>query len=336
MNITCKVEKKANESLDEGPKALVYKRYGGNKYDELAKSFYEINSPLVQSMISYEMSRREWGPKLYGISGDVRIEEFVEGTTLSHSDAFQADLIQDTAKAFAQFHSLKLPLKKERVDLLSRDFFKALVDKEALAAWLNTLQADEATLKAYKSILDFPMEREFNWCTSIRDKVKNKFVFSTLDSNYLNRLVRKDRRQKGSTRVLIIDYDGSGYAHRGLDLGGHFANRMFDVSRKGDKMSGAPYPSESEREAFLTAYYLHLKNTDENFDESQDSLEHITLEADVYACVCCCFYVMFFHSAYKAHDAEPTMCSMCQSIIQLYWKLKMNLREKYPHLITDL
>lgn len=333
MNKTCKVEKKSKDD-DATFNTLVYKKYGGNRFTGIAESFHTINSPLVQSLISHEMSSRGWGPVLYGLLDDVRVEEFVDGETLNHFDAFKPDLIDDTAKAFAQFHCLKLPLPKERADVLSQHFVDSLCDKPSLAAWLSTFEADEATINAYKAVLEFPIQEEYNWLRSFRAKISNKFVFSTLDSNYLNRLVRKNVPRDGeTTRVLVIDYDGSGYAHRGMDLGGHFANRLFDVSRQETKMSGAPYPSESEKNAFILAYYSHLKEIDHNFDESTDSVQQITLEADLYSCICCCFYILFFHASYKTHHVEPYMYTMCLPLINLYWQLKTSLCKKYPHLV---
>ena len=46
-----------------------------------------INSPLVQSLIFYGQSKQGWGPKLYGLLEDGRVEEFVDCHTLTAEEA---------------------------------------------------------------------------------------------------------------------------------------------------------------------------------------------------------------------------------------------------------
>jgi choline/ethanolamine kinase len=71
-------------------------------------------SAVQQAVVFWEMSRRGWGPKIYGFFPGGRLEEFVEGShTLTAAESTRDPVRKDVARAYARLHSLQLPLRKD-------------------------------------------------------------------------------------------------------------------------------------------------------------------------------------------------------------------------------
>ena len=331
-------ESSCTESNSTGPSSIVYKKYGGNFFNEQAKELVEINSPMIQSLIFHEQSARGWGPKLYGLMDNGRIEEFVEGRTLQPEEAFTPEFVREIAVAYARFHSLKLPVKKQEFDLTRQLLNSVMEGKKQLAKFLESRDIKEQhPFMCFKRLQEFSFEEECNWIESMRRKVKQRTVLCTMDPNYLNRLVRKEKPgDPNASRVLIINFDISFYSDRGYDLGGHFVNRMFNWGCKESKMSGLPYPSESERKAFLTAYLEEFEKLASDLDkDSLDSLDNLTCEADFNAIVYVITLCIFGFNILSVLDQQPNMLTFIDPMMNLYAKLKKEFCEKYAHLASN-
>ena len=321
-----------------GPTKLVFKQYGGNVFTDAAKDVLTINSPLVQSLIFYEQSKRGWGPKLYGLLDNIRIEEFVECHTLRHTEAFTPEILKDTAKAFARFHSLKLPINQECKDTLKETFLTSAINKEKMKNFLESDPIiDTEILKRFNKLMLFPFEEEEKWINSFRRKIQQRKVLCTMDSNYLNRLVREEKpSDPDATRVLIIDFDASGYSDRGFDLAGHFISKMFDVSNKETMISGFEFPSESEQMSLLSAYLEECEKLFDDFDKnSLDSLENLLLETDLNLFIVLYSYFSFGLVLYSSYKEEPAITTFISPGLKLYNEKKQEFLVKYSHLISN-
>ena len=322
----------------QGPKNLVFKKYGGNVLGAPIKEKLEINSPWIQSLIFYEQSHRGWGPKLLGLFEDGRVEEFVDCHTLRAEEAFKEDMVKDVAKAFARFHSHKFPFCHEQIDMLQKAMLSLESSKESLIEWVRSGQVSESHLAKYpiQELLNFPYESERQWVESIESKISQRVVFCTLDNNYLNRLVRNVKpSDEDATSTLIIDFDLSAYANRGFELAGHFVNQLSDDLAKDDKRSKFPFPSEIERKEFLAAYLEECKQVFDDFDpDSLDSLEHLTLEVDFN----CCFYllrsIIYCTQMLKMTQSDPGFGTILQPLLDVYKEVKENFRKKYSSLVN--
>ena len=310
-----------------GPKSIVYKKYGGNIFEEQVEYMgFKRNSSMIQSLIFYEMSKRAWGPKLYGLFEGGRIEEMVDCHTLTPDEAFTPEFILDVAKAYARFHSLQLPINKRSFDILA--VFLAPVDrtKKQLAEFIeskNIIETDP--LMSFKRLHDFPFHEECEWLQSIRPQIKQRTVLCSMDPHYLNRLVRNQKpSDPDATRTLIIDYDGCAYFDRGYDLGGHFVHGMF-TNRQ------LRYPSEAVT-AFLTAYLEETKKLSQNFDtNSLDSLNNLMLECEFNSLVYLITILIFFLKMHTVLDAKPMIWIGINPLIELYKEQKHQFCAKYPH-----
>ena len=339
INSTNKIDKVVANNNEpspvKGPTSLVCKMYGGNKYTDHMEDVLPMNAPSTQLLISYELSRRAWGPKLFGAMENGRIEEYVDSHTLKPAEAFTDEMIAQVTKALACFHSIELPLPKDTACFLRP--VKLSFEKEipAITEWIETADATKECLDAIKFLLNFPFEDEYRWVTSIIAKIQHRQVLSTRDPNYLNRLVKNTKPSSAQeTRCMIIDFDFSGYYDRGFDLGGHFVSCLFDPAHKTNKLTGLTYPTKERRDAFLSRYLDECSRVFQDFDpKSLDNMDHLRLETDAYAC----FYLLWvtFVSAgfYKIYQMEPYMYTIIRYVIDLYFNLKKQFCADYAHLI---
>lgn len=335
MNTTLRVDKLNNKPSDvtkDAPSALIFKKYGGNKMTDTASKILDVNSQLTQSLICYEMSRRGWGPKLYGVIDDARIEEYVDGRPLHASEAFEEKMSRDVARAYARFHSLDLPLDRDGEDLLVQVRRSLDTEKAALQQWTDSAVAAEECLRSFKRLLAFPCEEEYLWVHSVLPKIQHRKVFCSMDSNYLNRIVRND--ETADDRCMTIDYDISGYYNRGCDLAGHFVLRTLDGSGKESKLSGFPYPSEEERDYFLSRYLEECSQLFDDFDpQSVDNLTHLKLESDIYALWEILLQLMIAMNFHKIHHIEPKLHTIIDCLIDLHATLKSAFVSNHPLLV---
>lgn len=87
-------------------------------------------------------------------------------------------------------------------------------------------------------------------------------------------------------RLVLIDYEFSGYNYRGIDLGNHFGMKFFDFGSS-CFVTGYPYPSEAFRRRFLSCYLNEVKACNQETgifadwdDNGIDSIDHVVMEAE--------------------------------------------------------
>ena len=339
VNTTLKVEKihlnvgdkHANDRQE--PKNILFKKYGGNIFGKEATDLGVVNSPMTQSLIAHELSTRGWGPKVYGLLEDGRIEEFVDAHDLRPEEG----LDEDIAVAYARFHSIKLPIKQERLDIVAKMMQSLSENKQRLRQFLDSTDMESEQRSSFEKVYNFPFQEEKSWLNCIGAKIKQRIVLSTMDPNYLNRLVRNVNPTDPDTpRILFIDFDMTSYSDRGYDLAGHFVNRMFNAPDSNNKMSGLSYPSESERNVFLSVYLKEAKRLFEDFDENHlDSLENLILEVDFNAMGYAIVILLFCVNMHAVYDQKPSLTTIFKPLIELYNTLKVQFQTKYSKLALN-
>lgn len=328
-----KVERLTGEEKGEFlPKKLLFKKYGGAIFDELTKDKISFNSPFIQSLIFYEQSCRGWGPKLYGITETGRVEEFVDCHTLKPVEAFTSEMMKDVAKAYARFHSYKLPLKKKPYELIDSLLETVEPNKKALEESVKSKKECDPCLN---ELLQYPFESEVKWFKSIVSKMSQRDVLCTMDPNYLNRLVKNEKpKNENSIRTQIIDFDLTSYSPRGYDLAGHFISRLLDPTQKDNLISGHPYPSESERLSFLRFYLDECKGFFDDFDPSSlDSLENLLIEVDINLIIFTIINLMLCLPLVSADTKIMNVVPVMDLLLKLNHKFKEEFIHKYPSLI---
>jgi choline/ethanolamine kinase len=87
-------------------------------------------SAAQQAIVYWEMSRRGWGPKVYGFFPGGQLEEYFVGShTLTAKEAWDVVVRCAVAKSYARLHSLQLPLRRDCGKLIVREFVKSVQRK---------------------------------------------------------------------------------------------------------------------------------------------------------------------------------------------------------------
>lgn len=245
---------------------------------------FAMNTDTSSTLIAYEMSRSGLGPKMFGLFKGGSVEEFIDSHTLTYEESTDPDISRDIALSLAAVHAIEgLPLRRDAVEhnfRLEKEWSKLIPNQR------DFLLNDEK-VKHYKGdmefLLNFDYEKVIEWVISKCNELKMRKNFVLLDMNYLNCLVR-NQPMEDEKRVVLIDYDLAQYNYRGIDLGGHFFNRRFDVTAKGDKMvvTGSSFFSDEHKRRFLTIYQQEIKRLKiwNDFDEDGvDSIDNLLIES---------------------------------------------------------
>lgn len=334
--MTCRVERiNWEENESEGPRSLVYKLYGGNIASNIMGQCMHINSPFIQTYLFSELSNRGWGPKLYGILDEPfgRIEEFIDSHTLGHEEVFEDEILSaDVAKAYARFHSLKLPIPRRKDVSCMSVMNQNYEEKRAqLEEWIKTFPE---TNKYFDALMNLDMLAERDWVMRNCANIPHRVVLCNMDPSYLNRLVRNVAPvDENVTRSVIIDLDLTTYSHRGFDLGGHFATRLLDWSNLENLESGFPMPNKQQQKHFLQCYLNECKELMDDFDaNSLDSLEHVTMEVELYSAIYLFWLISFSLTLPTEYNEEEAVSGgYLIKAIDEYKRLKREFCEKYPH-----
>ena len=130
-----------NAAVSE-PSAVLIRHFGRSGTIEEPTSTSLTLSAAQQAIVYWEMSRRGWGPKIYGFFAGGRLEEyFLESHALTAVECSQPDIRREVAKSYARLHSLRLPLRPDSSKLIVQAFIENLHSKRDEV--LRTLRAIE-------------------------------------------------------------------------------------------------------------------------------------------------------------------------------------------------
>lgn len=282
------------------PTEVIIRLYGGNMFwkskpkdpqrreSDFTNFFDHKNDQTEETVIVYQLSKKGYGPKVYGIFRGGRVDEYIPSHTLKHEELDDDCIIRDLAANYARLNSLRVPLQNKihivdqriRQKLLANsldypEIVKRIFSPE-IVTLIQSLDVDAELLQA------FDYKQEWGWIFEMRKKIKSRKVMSSYDCNFLNVLVR-DRVQQGESAIVLIDHEATLIGYRSQNIGCHFLNWMLKWKSTSDKQSGLPYPSEEKRRAFITEYLKEQKRLAyiPDFDEEGfDSVDKVMMEAD--------------------------------------------------------
>ncbi|TLD05691.1 kinase-like domain-containing protein [Venturia nashicola] len=263
------------------PGAILIRHFGKSGSIEEPPSTNMTLSAAQQAVVYWKMSRRGWGPKIYGCFPGGRLEEyFVDSHTLTAAECLQPDIRSQVAKSYARLHSLQLPLRRDSGRLLLQQFIESVQKKRE--GILPQLQAvDDPRGVSYAKIFErTDWIAELKWVADLFVKHSCKITAIHGDTNHLNVLVKASTASTTTERIVLIDYETVAYNYRGFDLGGHFAERMYCYKQPSTQLSGAALPDEEEMKAFCREYLDELRALGLGLDEI-DTVEHLMLEARI-------------------------------------------------------
>jgi choline/ethanolamine kinase len=318
----------SKEDKNAKPSSILYRTYGGNFLPrEILKMWSCLLSETEEVMVAYEHGRRGWGPQVFGVFPGGRIEEYIPSTVLLPKSATDLQISLDIARAYARFHSMDIPIEKDRLEQLGRDY------KSQSNSYFKDFDPDFPfeTPVSLEEILKFPLLDELDWVSLVTKEITCKKVFLTLDTNYNNILVR-NVVERDQLKVVLVDYEVAVYGSRGIDLGGHFACRIVDkkdetCEEKGLKPSDIEYPNEHFRRAFVREYLQEWKSVGK-FDPEVDNEEHLLMECDLGSLTYALYRINF---TIKMCDLlrHPNMFFLLPLFISFYQKHKKYFVSKY-------
>ena len=320
---------------------VILRHYGGNLF-KIDQNDGENGSTTVKDrteeiLVFQALSGKGWGPKLLGVFPGGRIEEFIPSHTLTPREASHLDIIHDLAVSFARFHSLQLPISKNQMKEIEHNHLNPLAkDLGSNEKILEHLE--DPKIKVYdidwKRYLNMDKKKEIRWIFNRIRQLPTPNVLCNFDTNFQNCLIRNHWRDH-DTRTVLIDYEYSMHAPRGIDIGGHFFFRMIDLKADGDKTSGCDFPFENERRLFAKSYLEEKKRLDPlSLNPSQgDTVEHLLEEADIGA-----LFVTLINGIEMIEDelesllkSQPSFITLIPILLNFYLSYKENCLRKYTH-----
>jgi ethanolamine kinase len=233
---------------------------------------YGLNTEIiidrkVEEIVFHLLSLKGFGPKLYGLFGNGRVEGFVPSEQVAPPDLSRRDknVPQLIARELARMHELDMPLPREphlwdflrKFDRLTQGM--ALPEDPAAQARLDAL--DLAALRRRLDKLErelLPSQHNAHGRRLVADsegeaeRLAKQFLFEPVfchnDALAGNVLLLPDR-------VQLIDFEYGKYNYRGFDFGNHFceyAGFDFDL----DKW----YPDKHAQRYFLEHYIAAMRD----------------------------------------------------------------------------
>lgn len=274
-------------------------------------------SAAQQGLVHWEMDRKGWGPRLYGLFPGGRLEEYIDSHPLTAAESTEATIRQDVARSYARLHSLQLPLR--------RNSFKMVVEKLSQNSQSKHDQVQEELLAVedpraleYATVFhDTDWTRELNWVSGLFEKHKCKTTVTHGDPNYLNILVKNFESE---CRTILIDYETMAYSYRGIDIGGHFNERMYCYNQGDSQLTGYGPPGHDEQRLFCEAYLQEMRALGQELSE-QDTVEHLLLEANI-GRLYSLLFTNLMCTVLDEVEAEPPFLSGLAHMMNTYRQLK--------------
>ncbi|CAO3609509.1 unnamed protein product [Cunninghamella echinulata] len=221
------------------------------------------------------LGRLNLGPRLLGIFGNGRFEEYVKSVTLNHHDIRDPVISTQIAQCLARQHSIvniyQPPHDQELEVWKNIDKWYQLV----LVLLPKISEKDQERAKIL-DMFDFKqLGKEIDDCKNILEKVDSPIVFGHNDLQYGNILKRDDTGD-----LVLVDFEYSGYNTRGFDLANHFVEWRYDYHGKQPAAMTEPFPTDEEQLRFIQAY-MDTNKKELGIDENI-SFEEVQQEAKVW------------------------------------------------------
>jgi len=280
----CQVEQEEIDSKrhleKEAPQKVLVRLFGGNVLPRDAP--IRTMNETCETLVFYALGVKGFGPKLYGSFEGGRLEEFIQSTPISVKDWCQDPGVnKSVAKLVAEYHSQDFPLDRNPWNLpkiMDTCYAKYLTQKDKVKEMVKPEDYEAA-----KDFFEFDVITERDWMKRVLPLINSRVVFSHTDVNRGNHLIRDSDK-----KIVLIDYEFSGYNYRGFEAGNYFCMKMFDFGSDKFK-TGYSYPSESYRKEFIQTYIDKIKEIGffaDWDDNARDSFDHIWMETEFGSFAC--------------------------------------------------
>lgn len=266
-------------SVDLEPATVLIRHFGlgSNSFHEVPLASSTTLSATEQALVYYEMGRRGWGPKVYGIFPGGRLEEYIDAHPLTADEACEPAISKDLASSYARLHSLQLPFRKRNFSLIANELKQALLKRQGSVVKKLEESGNADSIRLASVLQDTAWHVEIDWVSSLFDKHQCKTAIAVGDSNFLNVLVKNC---ESGCRTVLIDYETCTYSYRGIDVGGHFNERMYCWAKPESNLTGHDAPDMEEQRMFCRSYLAEARSLGQRIGPN-DTEEHLMLEASI-------------------------------------------------------
>ncbi|CAO0798973.1 unnamed protein product [Mucor circinelloides] len=258
------------------------------------------------------LSQLSIGPKLLGIFGNGRFEEYLPSTTLTRQDIREPQISTQIASRLHQLHSIVEtfpPAHNETLEVWANiDKWYTTITTELVPA----LSKNETWKTQLEEIDLVQLGHDIQQCKLACNN--SPIVFAHNDLQYGNIL-----KINGTDELVVIDFEYAGYNPRAVDIANHFCEWMYDYhSSNSATMHLDQYPSLQEQNKFL-ASYLHT--------EDQSLVMELQKEVDQWKMSCHLFWGLwglvqasqseidfdyFYYSVQRINEFRANLVSYCK------------------------
>ena len=322
-----------------------------------------FNSPIEDAIIAFVLSSKGWGPRMFGACSEGKIFEHFEGEPLTPEAACDANVIRELAAAFAKIHSIssEVPIVRDKMTELKRFLIQQSCqshnfDKvsKLLSETLQDLDED-----VVKELIEFDLESEVKWLLRTYQTVPVKNSFIRFCNNFANILIR-DRNSSSTCsspitpatpasmtsvssgnifctaiqrrkKIIFTNNSFAMFAPRGIDIGGHFINRMINWSHEKNKINEEPFPPVDERGLFVREYLEECQELNpQSFNaDGMDNEGQVLMEADLGALFYSLYFFTWILSRESYWDLDPSIVTLLPFFHEFYTRYKLFCKKKY-------
>ncbi|KAJ2015674.1 hypothetical protein GGI10_001989 [Coemansia sp. RSA 2530] len=222
-----------------------------------------------------------FGPRLYGIFGNGRLEEFLESTTLTKSDIRDPSTSKHIARRMCELHSLVSYYRPfggpntRAVDLSGAPELWTNVE-----SWLRLVEKKWSRIRTVCADNPLCMGLLDNWprleqavakLRLVIARANSPVVFAHDDLQYGNIL-----RLENTGELVVVDFEYAGYNYRGFDIANHFCEWMADYhhEHRPHVLGEDAYPTLAQRRGFLRTYVKAKAFLDANMKADKGVVEN--------------------------------------------------------------
>jgi len=358
-NVRVIVELNQSQKQNDVEGASSSKQEENNNEDGSIASLSNINNNQVEdAIISFILSNKGWGPKLLGVGYEGKILDYFEGECLTPDLASDANTIRDIAVGYARFHSIgsQVPFARDKMSGVKKFLLQESSQPHNFVKVSRILSETLRDLDEnfVKELNKFKLEDEVKWLLQTYREIPVKSAFIRFQNSFEHVLIR-ERSASSSTsasattsfsanplkksntqrrkEVIFSNHSQAMFGPRGIDLGGHFINRMINWAHKENKINEEVFPPVDERGLFAREYLDELQSLDPNtFNlDGMDNEGQILMEADLGAL----FYALYSFTQILSNESswqtDPAIVTLLPFFHEFYTRYKLFCKKKYTH-----
>jgi choline kinase len=285
-NAHCSVERRAPDSGAAVEPLKLFVKFHKDNVADLEIFKHLAPSKQDEADFCHAYGQAGLGAKVYGFfetqDGTLgRIDEFLDARNMEPEDVEDPLIRADVARAMATFHALKSPLKKHE----GKSYHEAVVDGLGKYHNMDRLKAlgMEGGVNIDK-LVDYDFAPRIKVTVDRLESMGARSGWCIHDVQFMNTLVRTHPGE-GESRVVLVDFEFVMWNYRGLDIGGHFMQKMFKWFDQESRIAGCRKYTEQEKRHFCEEYAAQWNR----LTGDSDAGEQVFLESEHGYMLAICF-----------------------------------------------